>query len=136
MAVCFSALKYHANTANRFARILQNNRLIRTIRWRIGHQYNKDNLGALSPLNQPAGFSKVQSLCVTKHIILSDTPRLIAVVSLNWHFFIAKYHSRRNLGTKEADNHPIHPFIYTSIHPTIHLQKARVSSSLTGWRRE
>lgn len=125
-------LKYSANTANRFAQIIQMNRFNRTIRSRIGHQYNKDNLGALSPLNQPAGFSKVQPLCETKHINLSDKPRLSAVVSLNCHFCIAKCHSRRNLGTKEMDNHPIRPFIYTSIH----LQNARVSSSLTGWRRE
>lgn len=112
-------LKYRANTANRFARIIQMNRFNRTIRSRIGHQYNKDNLGALSPLNQPAGFSKVQPLCVTKHIKLSDKPRLSAVVSLNCHFCIAKCHSRRNLGTKEMDNHPIRPFIYTSIQPSI-----------------
>lgn len=54
---------------------------------------------------------------MTKHIKLSDTPRLSAVVSLNCNFCIAKCHSRRNLGTKDVD---IHSSSHLSIHPSIH----------------
>lgn len=121
MVVSFTAkvliVKHYTNTTNRFARIIQKSRFNRTIHLRFGHQYNKDNLGALSALNQPAGFSKVQLECVTKHIKLSDKPRLSAVVSLNCNFCIAKCHSRRCLGTKDVD---IHSFSHLYIHPSIH----------------
>jgi len=129
-------VKYHVNTANRFNRFIQKKRFNRTIHSRIGHQYNKDNLGALSAFNQPAGFIKVQLIYVTKHIKLSDKPRLSAVVSLNCNFCIGKCHSRRNLGTKDVDIHSSNHLSIHPSHPTIHLQEARVSSSLTGWRRE
>ncbi len=123
-------LKYRANTANRFARIIQMNRFNRTIRSRIGHQYNKDNLGALSPLNQPAGFSKVQPLCVKTH----KTKRQAAIKRcrvIKLPFLHRQVSLKAQLGTKEMDNHPIRPFsIHPSNHPSPKCQSEQLANRL------